>query len=190
MDVLTDLDGAVALDATHGQAAQIAVLQQHHGGGDGVVLKVLVIGPALRDGAEAGQYHAGLYQTGLVVVVELSDDVQELQRLLAVGGAGDGEALGVELRDEHAGLVDVPGLTGRGDIALALGEEEQLVVFGDGVDVGGDGVAGLQGAMGEAGLIKGVLQHGYTGEAVLEIVLDVAVPGYLNERHSRFLLFV
>ena len=48
----------------------------------------------------------------------------------------------------------------------------------------------MQGAMGESVLIKGVLKHGYTGEAVLEIVLDVAVPGYLNERHSRFLLFV
>ena len=63
-------------------------------------------------------------------------------------------------------------------------------MLGDGVYVGGNGVAGLERTVGEAGLIKGLLQHGHAGIAVLEIVLDVAVPGYLNERHSRFLLFV
>ena len=154
------------------------MLQQHHGGGDGVILEILVVGPALADGTEPGQHHAGLHQTGLVIPVELGDDVQEFQGLLAVGGADNGEALGVELGDEHAGLA------GRGDIALALGEDEELIVLGDGVYVGGDGVAGLERTVGEAGLIKGPLQHGHAGIAVLEIVLDVAVPGYLNERHK------
>ena len=63
-------------------------------------------------------------------------------------------------------------------------------MLGDGVHVGGNGVAALERAVGEAGLVEGPLQHGYAGIAVLEIVLDVAVPGYLNERHGSFLLVI
>ena len=70
---------------------------------------------------------------------------------------------------------------GGSHIALSLGEKEDLVVLGDGKDCRGHRMSGLQSAVCEAGLIEGVLQHGHTGEAVLKVVLHIAVAGYLNE---------
>ena len=109
--------------------------------------------------------------------------MEELQGLLAVGGAGDGESLRVKLGDKDAGLLDVPGLTGGGHITLALGEDEELVMLGHGVDIRSDGAAGLQGAVGEVGLIELTLQNGHTGVAVDKVILDAAVAGHLDLRH-------
>ena len=94
--------------------------------------------------------------------------------------------LGIKLRDEHAGLHNVPGLTGGGHVALALGEDEQLIVLLHRVDVRGHGAAGLQGAVGKVGLVELPFQHRHLGKAVDKVVLHITVTSYLDLRHGSF----
>ena len=81
MDVLSDLDGAGAARRLpmnrHGPRLRCSSGIMEVSGV--VVLEILVVGPALRDTVEPGQYHAGLHQAGLVVVAQLGDDVEKLQ---------------------------------------------------------------------------------------------------------------
>ena len=168
-----DVVGAGAEVGAHGQAAQVAVLQHHHlldvGAGE-----VLLIMPRLGHAAETGQAHMRLTEAGLVIVVELGDEVDDLHRLLGVGSAVEGEGLLIKVGHKHGDLLDVEHAAGGDDVALARGHQEDLIVLLPGIGLRGEVRAGLEGHPLHGGVLVGALQDAHAGHAVGILVLDIS----------------
>ena len=116
----------------------------------------------------------GLLQAGLVVIVELGDEVDDLHGPLGISRAVEGNALLVEIGHEHGDLRDVEHPTGGDDVALAGGDQEHLIVLLAGIQLDGENRAGLQGNALHGSVLISTLQNAHTGNTVNIIVLDIS----------------
>ena len=183
--MLADVVRAGAEVGAHGQAAQVAVLDHHHlldvGAG-----KILLVVPRLGHAPEPGQGQVGLFQAGLVVVVELGDEMDDLHALLGIGRTVEGELLLVKVGHKHRDLRDVEHAAGGGDVALAGGDQKHLVVLRLGIEGGRELRAGLKGDALHCRILVGALQNRHPGHPIGILVADVGALRNFNQSHGTF----